>query len=432
MVLFVLSLTLGIDLGTTACRAAVLDEQGQCQAMTRAALPAPLSTALGFEQNPQLWWQACEKALRELFTQAPASEVAALAIDGTSSTLLLSSPQGQPLCPALMYHDSRAREEAAYLATVAPQGAAVHSPSSSLAKLLWLLANEPPEDPFIALHQADWLLGRFCGRYGLSDENNALKLGYDPITRQWPDWFDMLELPSGCLPEVVPAGSPVATVSPTIAAAFGLPADCQVIAGTTDSTASFLASGAHEVGEAVTTLGSTLVLKVLSDRPVFAPQYGIYSHRIGEQWLVGGASNSGGSVLRQFFSDAELVELSRDIDPQADCPLDYYPLPARGERFPINDPDMQGCLEPRPDDDVAFLHGLLDGIAAIEARGYHRLHELGAPWPVSLRSVGGGAKNSVWQAIRARHLTVPMLDADFEEAACGAARLARAGLDKIR
>lgn len=427
-----MSLTLGIDLGTSACRVAVLDEQGQCQAMARASLPAPLSTALGVEQDPQLWWQACEKALRELFIKVSASEVMAIAIDGTSSTLLLSTRSGRPLGPALIYNDNRARAEAGELAQQAPPEAAVHSPSSSLAKLLWLLGNEPPEEQFVALHQADWLMGHFCGHYGLSDENNALKLGYDPVARRWPDWMAQLELPEDCLPEVVPAGSPVGLIAPNIATEFGLPANCQVIAGTTDSTAAFLAAGAHEIGEAVTTLGSTLVIKVLSDKPMFVPQYGIYSHRLGDQWLVGGASNSGCAVLRQYFSDGELVELSKDIDPQADCPLDYYPLATKGERFPINDPDMDGCLEPRPDDDGAFLYGLLDGIAAIETRGYHRLHELGAPWPISLRTVGGGAKNPTWEKIRARHLSVPMLKADFEEAACGAARLARAGLDKIR
>ena len=427
-----MSLTLGIDLGTSACRVAVLDEQGQCQAMARASLPAPLSTALGVEQDPQLWWQACEKALRELFIKVPASEVVAIAIDGTSSTLLLSTRSGQPLGPALMYNDSRARDEASQLSQLAPQEAAVQSPSSSLAKLLWLLTNEPPEGQFVALHQADWLMGHFCGRYGLSDENNALKLGYDPVSRKWPDWMSQLELPKDCLPKVVPAGSPVGLISSNIATEFGLPANCQIIAGTTDSTAAFLAAGAHEIGEAMTTLGSTLVIKVLSDKPVFAPQYGIYSHRLGDQWLVGGASNSGCAVLRQYFSDEDLIELSKDIDPQADCPLDYYPLAAKGERFPINDPDMDGCLEPRPDDDSVFLYGLLDGIAAIEARGYHRLHELGAPWPISIRTVGGGAKNPTWEKIRARHLSVPMLKADFEEAACGAARLARAGLNIIR
>ncbi|MDT8403021.1 FGGY-family carbohydrate kinase [Sulfuriflexus sp.] len=432
-----MSLTLGIDLGTSACRVALLDEQGHCQALARASLPAPLTSPTGIEQNPLVWWQACEKALREVFINVPASEVAAIAIDGTSSTLLLSTRQGQPLGPALMYNDSRAREQAASLAKIAPLEAAVHSPSSSLAKLLWLLEHAPPDTPFVALHQADWLLGRLGGRYDRSDENNALKLGYDPLQRQWPTWLEQLTLSTGdpisaCLPTVVPAGSPLGPVDPAIAREFGLRSDCQLIAGTTDSTASFLAAGAHAIGEAVTTLGSTLVVKVLSDRPVFAPQYGVYSHRLGEQWLIGGASNSGGTVLRHFFSDAEITELSRHIDPAADCPLDYYPLLTRGERFPVNDPDMAGCLEPRPDDDAAFLHGLFDGIAAIEARGYRRLHELGAPWPVSVRTVGGGAGNAVWEKIRARHLSVTMLKADFAEAACGSARLARAGLEKIR
>ena len=433
-----MSLTLGIDLGTSACRVALLDEQGRCQVLARASLPAPLTSPTGIEQDPLLWWQACKKALREVFISAPASEVAAIAIDGTSSTLLLSTRQGQPLGPALMYNDSRAREQATSLAGIAPPGAAVHSPSSSLAKLLWLLEHAaPPDTPFMALHQADWLLGRFSGRYDRSDENNALKLGYDPLQREWPEWLGQLSLPgnasiSSCLPAVVPAGSPLGPLDPSIAREFGLSSDCQLIAGTTDSTAAFLAAGAHTVGEAVTTLGSTLVVKVLSERPVFAPQYGIYSHRLGEQWLVGGASNSGGNVLRQFFSDAEIIELSRHIDPAADCRLDYYPLLTRGERFPINDPDMAGCLEPRPDDDAAFLHGLFDGIAAIEALGYRRLHELGAPWPVSVRTVGGGANNAVWEKIRARHLSVAMLKADFAEPACGSARLARAGLKKIR
>ena len=236
-----MSLTLGIDFGTTACRAVVLDKQGQCLAMARTSLPAPLKTELGVEQDPQLWWQACQQTLTELFNEVDASKVLALAIDGTSSTLMLSALNGQPLGPALMYNDNRARVEANDLASQAPPEAAVHSPSSSLAKLLWLLTNDAPKQPFVALHQADWLMGHFCGRYDLSDENNALKMGYDPIARQWPDWMKSLELPVNCLPEVVPAGSPVGQISTNIATEFGLPAKCQVIAGTTDSTAAFLA-----------------------------------------------------------------------------------------------------------------------------------------------------------------------------------------------
>lgn len=403
--------------------------------MSRADLPAPQRTPLGIEQDPQLWWTACQKALRELLTQAPADEIDAIAIDGTSSTLLLSDPEGKPLTPALMYNDSRAREEAALLAKTAPQEAAVHSPSSSLAKLLWFYGHqlyEPLERPHVALHQADWVMGHFCGRYDISDENNGLKLGYDPLTRQWPAWMNSLNLPEDCLPGVVPAGSPVGLLAPDVAAEFGLRADCQVIAGTTDSTASFLATGAEEIGDAVTTLGSTLVLKVLSEQPVFAPQYGVYSHRLGDRWLVGGASNTGGSVLRHFFTDTQLAELSLRINPDIPGTLNYYPLPATGERFPVNDPDKKPMLTPRPDDDADFLQGLFEGIARIEADGYRLLSKLGAPSPRTIRSAGGGAKNITWQQIRAHQLEAPLLNADHTEAACGVAKLARAGLDKIR
>ena len=73
---------------------------------------------------------------------------------------------------------------------------AAHGASASLAKLLWLAQTPAGKQARYALHQADWLLGRLCGRYGISDENNALKLGYDIIRRRWPDWLAQLDIPT--------------------------------------------------------------------------------------------------------------------------------------------------------------------------------------------------------------------------------------------
>ena len=98
-----------------------------------------------------------------------------------------------------------------------------------------------------------------------------------------------------------------------IAAKYNFPKNCVVCAGTTDSIAAFIASGASSTGEAVTSLGSTLVLKLLSRTRVDNSQYGIYSHRFGDLWLTGGASNTGGAVLKQFFSNEELENLSQEI-----------------------------------------------------------------------------------------------------------------------
>lgn len=72
---------------------------------------------------------------------------------------------------------------------------------------------------------------------------------------------------------------------------------------------------------------------------------------------MGGASNTGGVVLRKFFSDQQLRELTPRLDPSRPTGLDFYPLVQPGERFPINDPALPPRLEPRPADDALFLQG---------------------------------------------------------------------------
>ena len=155
----------------------------------------------------------------------------------------------------------------------------------------------------------------------MTDENNALKSGYDPVTRAWPDWIATTGFDPSLFPRVVPAGTRIGTILPDMAAQFGLPSDTAIVAGTTDGCAAFLASGATEPGDGVTSLGTTLTLKLLSDTPVFAPDFGIYSHRIGDQWLAGGASNTGGAAIGKFFSKDDIARLTPLLDPDhADRP----------------------------------------------------------------------------------------------------------------
>ena len=416
---------LGIDLGTSGVRACLIDRDGEVLAESRTVLPPSATPTPGAaEQRPEHWWQAVLDTVDGL-PPALRAELDAIAVDGTSGTLLLCDRDGEPTSPALMYNDRRATAEAERLAAIAPPQAVVQTPTSTLAHLLWLL--DQGHRGAHALHQADWIAFRLGAPLGTSDEHNALKLGYDPQARRWPDWLGDTGVPTRLLPRVMPVGAPIGRLTPALRDRWGCRRAVTLVAGTTDSNAATLASGIRGIGEASTALGSTLVLKILSPRPVFAPEYGVYSHRLGDRWLAGGASNSGGAVLRRFFDDARLAELSARINPGRDSGLDYYPLPAPGERFPRNDPRLEPRLSPRPDDEVAFLHGLLEGIARIEREGYRRLHELGAPWPSRVVSTGGGARNPTWTAIRQRLLEVPVTAAEHAEAACGSARIA-AGL----
>ena len=118
-----------------------------------------------------------------------------------------TDPDGEPLSTGLMYNDQRAASQAQALATVAPPDAAVHSASSAIAKLLWL--QDDGVHTAHALHQADWIAFRLGAPLGVSDENNCLKLGYDPVSRRWPDWLQTLPIRHAALPQVVPVGTPI-------------------------------------------------------------------------------------------------------------------------------------------------------------------------------------------------------------------------------
>ncbi len=412
---------LGLDFGTTGARACVLNADEAVIHEGRIAYPDPE------EQTPEDWREALLALLRRL--PAPiAAKIRGIAVDATSATVLLCDDHLEPVSPALLYSDARAVEEAAELRKIAPANHAVCSATSGLSKLLWLtrhLSGTAAATYF--LHQADWIAALLTGTGGISDYHNALKTGYDVERLCWPDW--VLRLPQArLLPNVVAPGATIAPIRPEIAAHFGLNPKCRVHSGTTDSIAAFIAAGVHDPGAAVTSLGTTLVLKLLSQKRVEAARYGVYSHRFGELWLAGGASNAGGAVLRHYFGDEQLEELSAQIDPDRDSSLDYYPLLQPGERFPVNDPQLAPRITPRPADDAQFLHGLLQGLSRIEKEGYARLAELGATPPLqSVMTAGGGAKNPVWRKMRQRLLGVPVTAARHAEAAYGAALLAKRG-----
>ncbi len=430
---------LGIDFGTSGARAIVIDAEQVIQTQTSqtflpatsaSATSAPAISANPAHANTAIWntviWQA---TLYQLLAQIPIAirhQIQAIALNGTSSTSLIVDAQGQPLRPALMYNDARAIDQIQCLRAIAPPHHTVLSSTSSLAKLLWYRQQPEFVQARYFLHQADWLGFLLHGQLGISDYHNSLKLGYDVALLRYPDWLLALDI-APLLPQVVTPGQAIGPIHATIAQTFELPPDCCVCAGTTDSIAAFLASGATQPGEAVTSLGSTLVLKLLSTTRVDDDRTGIYSHRLGEHWLVGGASNTGGAVLRHFFTDSELARLSQTIDPTRPSAYDYYPLIQPGERFPINDPQLLPQLEPRPIDDGAFLQGLLDGMARIEAKGYSLLQQMGGSPLNYVYTAGGGAQNSAWSAIRQRYLGVPVTRSVQTEAAYGTATLALNG-----
>ena len=417
----------GLDFGTSGARLTVIN--AATAVVTHKQVSYSASSSLFWSRR----WLLAMETLFQLIPDTVRQALQAIAINGTSATVLLCDPQGELLAEPLLYNDARGQHHCAHLSSVAPADSPALSATSSLAKLLWWQATLPAdtfEQASYLMHQADWLAFQLHGQLGLSDYHNALKLGYDVGSLNYPDWLLDLGF-MRLLPQVQAPGTRLGSVSQVASDRYDVPAGCSVIAGTTDSIAAFLASGAHLPGEAVTSLGSTLVIKLLSETRVDDNRYGIYSHRLGDLWLVGGASNTGGNVLRQFFDDDELQALSQKISSDRPSGLDYYPLSQPGERFPVNDPSLPPRLDPHPAAPEQFLQGLLEGIARIESQGYRLLQTLGATPLKRIFSAGGGAHNPTWTAIRQRLLPIPVGLAVSTEASFGTAKLALQGWQSV-
>ncbi len=425
-------LALGIDLGTSGVRSAVLDARGVVVSDARASY-GPQQTD---HRDPEKWWAAvvvCLTAqMASLAKQGYGPDrITRIGVDGTSGSLVLTDAALIPVTRALMYNDAGFTHQADLIAAHAPKAHVANGVGSALARALALALVQDDTGSKAAhlLHQADFIAARLMGRGGLTDYNNALKTGLDPATGLWPAWIGQLPLPAHLLPAAQLPGTPFARVSADIAQRFGLSPAAMVHAGTTDSIAAYLACASQTPGAAVTSLGTTLAVKLFSRTRVDAPEMGMYAHRLGDGWLIGGASNTGGGVLLAHFTTDELQTLSGQINPDSETPLDYYPLLKLGERFPINDPAFPPRLDPRPANRVDFLHGMLEGIARIEKRAYDVIEGMGGAYPTRVLTAGGGAKNRIWTGIRARVLGIPVEAAELSEASVGTARLVQSFRD---
>ncbi len=422
-------LALGIDLGTSGVRSTLIDEQENILVSASEPFPETSYYLEHLSQDPELWWEKTTRCIQVLLAKAEQQKIdikkiLKVAVDGTSGTLLLTDKNRRPIGPALMYNSGGFEQQAQKIDLIAPAGHICRGSQSALARLLFLLQNQRQNGDVYAWCQAGWISALWREDAHVSDYNNMLKLGYDPVLKSWPQWFKQLPLPNNVLPKVLNPGAAIGPINQALAKQLGLSENCQIHAGTTDSIAAYLAAKTTQTGEAVTSLGTTLAIKINSNKQVELQSAGIYSHRLQQRWLVGGASNVGAGIFKKLFTTDEIKSLTSQLQPDQPTGLSYYPLIKTGERFPVNDPSKKPVLEPIPDDKRLYFQGLLESIALIERQAYEKLNQLGAPYPSKVFTCGGGSTNASWTQIRAKTLGVPVVEAASTDAAYGVARLA--------
>jgi xylulokinase len=208
----------------------------------------------------------------------------------------------------------------------------------------------------------------------------------------------------------------------------GLPVGVPVLAGMTDGCTSQISTGAVAPGDWNSTLGTTLVIKGVTEQLLLDPQGRIYSHRHpAGYWLPGGASNTGGEAIALRFPQEKWDEFNAQALNLAPTDTIIYPLVRLGERFPFACAEAEGFVLRQPHDEVTNYVAHLEGVGYVERLAYEVLTRLGGQIGSTIYSAGGATRSRSWGQLRADILGRTLVRPEVTGGAMGAAIIAAAG-----
>ena len=421
---------LGIDMGTTGIRCILSDDKGNI--IYSSSKDIRDSFAINedgriAEQHIDIWEKALFAALDDILRKLKGYRLAAVTVDSTSGTILPIDKSFKPLHNAIMHNDMRAYRESELINNKMKLAT---KPSFALPKILWLKNHKPEifNKTYKFVHAADYLAGLISGEYGITDFSNSVKTGYDLKNMRWPEEIEnILGIPLDKLPEVYKTGEIIGELSNSIKVRYGIKENVKIVAGATDSTTGFFSSGAKDIGDWNTTLGTVLGLRGIAEEFIKDKEGLLYTHRHPDGfWLPGGASNTGGEVLRVFFND-KVKEYDNDIMDLPPTNSLVYPLARVGEKLPFFNMDAKGFIEVDACDPAILFKAMLEGLSYVEKLIYDKIENLGYIVNDRVFSMGGGAYSLPWLKIRANVIGKSMARARIVETAFGSCIIAAGG-----
>ena len=242
------SLVLGIDLGTSGVRIAIINTK------KKILFTSSKTYSKGLEISED--WINCLKTLTQEIPKDLKETLVSCSVAGTSGTLLACKRNGAPIGKALPYYLS-CSEYSYEIKKLFTKDCAGSSISGSVGRALRLLALYGNE--IILRHQADWISGWLINNWEHGEEGNNIRMGWEISNSSWPENFNNLKWLK-CLPKIIPSGQIMGNICTKKANELNLPKNLKVIAGTTDSNAGVLATFPNK-NDGVTILGSTIVIK---------------------------------------------------------------------------------------------------------------------------------------------------------------------------
>ena len=446
---------MGLDIGTSGCKALVFDSDGTLLASASREYDVNFPYPQWAEQDLENVWQKAQAAMIEAIFLARVTVVAAIGLSVHGEAVTPVDDQGIPLRATILGMDTRTDTQNECLRAkyggeelFHRTGMPIHT-INTLPKLLWIKENEPEiwkqANKFLLVE--DFLIQKMTGKAVVSQCLASRTQMYDLTKGEWSnEILDFLDLDINHLAEVQPSGSVVAEMHSALAAFLGLSLRPLVITGGHDQACGALGVGLTQLGLAMVSTGTAEVVEVVLDSPVLSKplyegNFSVYNHVVPGLYLAMTLNHSGGMVLRWFrdsFYDSHLAESDRFgknaydliLGSESREPTGLLVLPHfSGSGTPTFDTQSKGAIlgltfsTSRSDIAYAMIEGL-----TYELRLNLDLLMDGGVHIDVLRAIGGGAKSALWLQMKADITGIPVVKPKITEAAgFGAALLAGTG-----
>ena len=422
---------LGIDIGTSGTKTLAMNEKGAILAESTSLYPSYHPKPLWSEQDPEDWWEATVKTIRAVVKAAKLkpADVKSIGLSGQMHGSVFLDKKDKVIRRALLWNDQRTAAECEEIESRAGGRSdlirMVANPALTgftAPKILWLRNHEPKNFDKTAriLLPKDDVRRRLTGEFAteVSDASGMLLL--DVVHRRWSkELLSKLDLDEAMFAKCYESEEITGKLTKETAKALGLTTDCMVVGGAGDCAAGAVGNGIVNRGTLSTSIGTSGIMFVHSDKPEVDPQGRLHTfcHAVHGAWHMMGVSLSGGGSLQWFrnqLCQAEIAAAKRSkIDPYESLTAEAAKVVAgseglfflpylSGERTPHADPDARACFVGLT---LAHTRGhlvrsIMEGVAYAMRDSLSIIQQMGVPVK-QIRASGGGSRSPLWRQIQA-------------------------------
>ena len=416
---------LSIDLGTTSMKAVLFDETLMAVSNAKVDYGTDYPAPGWAEQDVNQWWNALKTVVRHLLGSEGApdsSQIAIIAIDAMTPTIVPVDKSGKALRKAIIWMDRRAEIECRIIGDALGDdlfniSGNHNDPSNFSPKVRWIKENEPEvyrrTDKF--LYANAYLVYRLTGLYSMDRTQCGLSQLCDTLEGEWSDrLITGSGLDSEKLPPIYESTDIVGGISIAASSELGLSTETRVIAGAMDNVAAGLGAGVVRDQDLYISAGTATNVCLCTAEPHFNPSFHIYRHIVPDRWIHAAGVDYGGAGYKWFAKlidekDYAALDERADTVPVGERPLIFLPYMV-GQRAPLWNSHTRGVLfgmDPSMNDGEmarAFMEGNAYGIRKI----LELTRQLGV-FPDSGRLTGGCSESRVYSQIFADVLGIDVL-----------------------